>query len=186
MIRYYKPKQIIEIGSGHSSLIAKEAIDKNSEEKIISKIICIEPYENKWLEENNINVIRKKIEDVEDELLTQLDANDIIFIDSSHIIRPQGDIVKIYLEILPKLQPGIIIHIHDIFSPRDYLNRWLKKETKFYNEQYMLESMLDHSNRYSVLLSLNLLKNDYFEKLSDACPYLKEDTEPSSFYIKTN
>ena len=187
MIRYFKPKKIIEIGSGHSSLIAKEAIKNNKEiDNFTSKLICIEPYENAWLEKNNINVIRQKVEEVDIGIFSELDKNDILFIDSSHVIRPQGDIIKIFLEILPKLKSGVIIHIHDIFSPKDYPEKWLKIENRFYNEQYLLEGILDNSSRYNILLSLNLLKHDFYNELKKVCPYLDQKSEPSSFYIIVN
>ena len=185
IIRYLKPKSIIEIGSGHSSLIALEAIDKNFKaDQIKSELLCVEPYENSWLEKKGINVIRKRIEDVQDDLIINLRKNDILFIDSSHVIKPQGDILKIFLELLPKLNKGVIIHIHDIFSPRDYPSKWLKEENRFYNEQYLFETIMDHSTRYKILLSLNLLKNDFFEDLKKNCPYLNENSNPSSVYLE--
>ncbi|MDB0049429.1 class I SAM-dependent methyltransferase [Candidatus Pelagibacter sp.] len=187
VIRFFKPKKIVEIGSGQSTLIALEAIKKNKlENNYSTELICVEPYENNWLENLGIEIMRKKIEDVDLDLCKRLEANDILFIDSSHIIRPQGDILKEFLEILPLLKPGVIIHIHDIYTPRNYPERWLKKENRFYNEQYLLEAMLDNSKRYSVLLALNFLKNDHFDKLKICCPYLKEDTEPGSFYLRVN
>ena len=185
IIRYFKPRNIIEIGCGHSSLIALEAIDKNFKaNQIKSELICIEPYENNWLEKKGINVIRKKIEDIQDNFITSLKKNDILFIDSSHVIKPQGDIVKIFLELLPKLNKGVIVHIHDIFSPRDYPSKWLNEENRFYNEQYLFEAIMDHSKRYKILLSLNLLKNDYFKDLKNKCPYLNENCQPSSIYLE--
>ena len=187
MIRHFKPNKIIEIGSGHSSLIAKEAIRNNKEiDNFKSELICIEPYENKWLEEKNIKVIRQKVEEVDVGFFTELNKNDILFIDSSHVIKPQGDIIKIFLEILPKLKTGVIIHIHDIFSPRDYPENWLKIENRFFNEQYLLEGILDNSSRYNVIFSLNLLKHDFYNDLKNVCPYLNDKSEPSSFYISVN
>ena len=185
IIRHLKPKNIIEIGSGHSSLIALEAVDKNYKvDQIKSELLCIEPYENKWLEEKGVNVIRKKIEEVKEDLFINLKKNDILFIDSSHVIKPQGDILKIFLELFPKLNKGVVIHIHDIFTPRDYPSKWLKEENRFYNEQYLFEAIMDHSKRYKILLSLNLLKNDYFKDLKNSCPYLNENCQPSSIYLE--
>ena len=185
IIRHLKPKNIIEIGSGHSSLIALEAVDKNYKvDQIKSELLCIEPYENKWLEEKGVNVIRKKIEEVKEDLFINLKKNDILFIDSSHVIKPQGDILKIFLELFPKLNKGVVIHIHDIFTPRDYPSKWLKEENRFYNEQYLFEAIMDHSKRYKILLSLNLLKNDYFKDLKNNCPYLNENCQPSSIYLE--
>lgn len=187
IIRYFKPKKIIEIGSGHSSLLAKQAIENNKKiDNFITKLTCIEPYENKWLEKNDIEVIRQKVEEVDIKIFNDLNKNDILFIDSSHVIKPQGDIIKIFLEILPKLKTGVIIHIHDIFSPRDYPENWLKVENRFFNEQYLLEGILGHSSRYKIMLSLNLLKNDYYNEIKKVCPFLTDKSEPSSFYIVVN
>ena len=186
-IRYFKPKKIIEIGSGHSSLLAKQAIKNNKEiDNVTTKLTCIEPYENRWLEENDIHVIREKVEEIDIKIFSDLNKNDILFIDSSHVIKPQGDIIKIFLEILPKLKPGVIVHIHDIFSPRDYPENWLKVENRFFNEQYLLEGILDNSSKYKIMLSLNLLKHDFYSEIKKVCPFLDDKSEPSSFYIVVN
>lgn len=187
MIRHFKPKKILEIGSGFSSLLALEAIKKNlDEDKTVTNLICVEPYENKWLEKKGADVLRKKIENVNKEQIFILEENDILFIDSSHVIKPQGDILKIFLEILPLLKKGTIIHIHDIFSPRDYPEKWLKEENRFYNEQYLLEAIMEYSDRYKILLSLNYLKNDHFNEFKKFSPYIKNDSQPSSLYLKIN
>lgn len=185
MIRYFKPRKIIEIGSGYSSLVALEAIKNNlNKENFKTNLTCIEPYENKWLEESGIKVIREKVEDVNEDLIISLKKNDILFVDSSHVIKPQGDILKIFLEILPKLNQGVLVHIHDIFTPRDYPSKWLENENRFYNEQYLFETIMDHSSRYKIICSLNCLKNDYYNNLKQVCPYLEKKSEPASMYIE--
>jgi len=186
IIRHAKPNKIVEIGSGQSTLIALEAIKKNKEKNNkITQLICVEPYENLWLENLNIPIVRKKIEDINfDDDKIDLNFGDILFIDSSHIIRPQGDVLKLYLEILPKLKSGVIIHIHDIFTPKNYLNYWIKEHVLFWNEQYLLEALLTNTNKYKVICSLNYLKHNHYNKLKNSCPYLDRETEPSSFYIK--
>jgi hypothetical protein len=73
----------------------------------------------------------------------------------------------------------------DTFTPRDYLKHWVIDEIKFWNEQYLLETLLSNSNRYEVVASLNHLKHKFFQNLKEICPYLTEDREPWSFYIKT-
>lgn len=103
IIRLIKPSKIIEIGCGSSTKMALLAIEKNKEEdtEYICDQICIEPYEQPWLEQLQVTVLRSKLEGVDCSLFDQLHTNDILFIDSSHIIRPQGDVLKEYLEILP-------------------------------------------------------------------------------------
>ena len=126
IIRSLKPKNIIEIGSGHSTKMMLNGINKNYEEDNIKcELTCIEPYEEDLLKGLNINLIKERVEKVDIELFNQLDKNDILFIDSSHIIRPQGDVLFEFNEILPSLKPGVLVHIHDIFSPKDYLDEWI-------------------------------------------------------------
>jgi predicted O-methyltransferase YrrM len=185
LIRHIKPKNILEIGSGHSTLIALEAIKKNKNiDKINTKINCVEPYENTWLDNFNIKIIRKKIEDLNTNYYLSLKSGDILFIDSSHMIRPQGDVLKIFFEIIPKLKKGVIIHIHDIFTPKDYPEKWLINEHRFWNEQYLVEALMMNKNRYEIYLMLNYLKNNAYKKLKEKCPYLKKKFEPGSLYLK--
>ena len=185
LIRYLKPKNILEIGSGHSTLIALEAIKRNKDvDGIETSMTCIEPYENDWLDKVNVNILRETIEDTDPKNYLNLKKNDILFIDSSHMIRPQGDVLKIFAEILPKLTAGIIIHIHDIFTPKDYPEKWIIKENKFWNEQYLVEALIANSERYEIYLALNYLKNNSYNKLKEVCPYLKESSDPGSFYLR--
>lgn len=186
MIRYFKPQKIVEVGCGHSTLIAMEAIKKNKSENIQTIMKCIEPYENQWLEKLDLEIIREPLEKNKLNWSEELNANDIFFLDSSHIIRPDGDVLKFYLEILPKLKSGVIIHIHDIFTPQNYLSNWTFDKVRLWNEQYLLEGILVNSNRYKILLSLSHLKNKHFQILKKNCPYLERKTEPGSFYLKVN
>lgn len=186
MIRHLKPARIIEIGCGNSTLLAREAWSQNKQENPAQSCrhTCIEPYENPWLEKLPVEVIRDPLENINFEIFKELKPNDLLFIDSSHIIRPGGDVLKIYLEVLPLLAPGVIVHVHDIFSPRDYLERWLVDDVKFWNEQYLLEAFLSCNPHFEIMAALNTLKMDHFEKLKQVCPLLHEKSEPGSFYIR--
>ena len=186
LVRSKKPGRIFEIGSGNSTLIVRKALKKNQEEVngYRCKHLCIEPYEMPWLENIGVSIMRKKVEDVGKELFSELQKDDVLFIDSSHIIRPQGDVLFECLELLPSLNPGVIVHFHDIFSPRDYLKEWVVDEVKFWNEQYLLEAFLTNNRDWKVLGALNYLHHNHFEALQAKCPYLTKSREPGSFYIQ--
>ena len=186
IIRHFKPANIIEIGSGNSTKMAVMAINKNREEDPAYECshICVEPYEMPWLEKTGVKVIREKAETVNINIFRRLKENDILFIDSSHMIRPQGDVLFEYLELLPVLNKGAIVHIHDIFSPRDYPKSWLIKSALFWNEQYLLEAFLTMNKDYSIIGALNYLHHRHYEMLKEKCPKLTRDCEPGSFYIK--
>lgn len=186
ILRALKPRTIIEIGSGNSTLMAVRAVQKNREEdrSYTCKHICIEPFEMPWLERSGVTVLREKVEEVGLSLFSQLNANDILFIDSSHVIRPQGDVLFEFLELLPTLNNGVIVHIHDIFTPRNYPKEWLADEVRLWNEQYLLEAFLTHNHSWKILGALNLLHHNHYEELKSACPYLTPAREPGSFYIQ--
>lgn len=186
LIRSIKPKRIFEIGSGYSTLMAIKAIRRNQQQHpdYRCKHVCIEPYEMPWLEETGVSVVRKKVEDVEPVFFSTLEENDILFIDSSHIIRPQGDVLFEYLELLPTLNKGVVVHIHDIFSPKNYPKQWVEDDVRFWNEQYLLEAFLSHNGSWKIIGALNFLCHNYYEKLKSVAPSLTPDEEPGSFYIK--
>jgi len=188
MVRHFKPNRIIEIGSGNSTLMVRNAIDKNRQDDINYQCrhICIEPYEMPWLETLGIELIRKKIEDLDPSFFQQLEANDVLFIDSSHVIRPQGDVLFEYLEVLPILKSGVIVHIHDIFTPKDYPTEWMFKEHRLWNEQYLLEAFLTFNLQYKIIGALNYLAHNYYEQLSNKCPIFSKqvDREPGAFWIR--
>lgn len=190
MIRHFKPRRLVEIGSGFSTLIALEAISKNKQEdkSYQCEMICIEPFEHPWLQQVDAIIIRTKVEECDPQIFTQLETNDILFIDSSHVIRPQGDVLYLYLEILGQLAPGVLIHTHDIFSPRDYLEEWVINKFRLWNEQYLLEAYLCFNSKFRVIGALNYLWHNHREEISLHCPVLatEPNREPGSFWIVSN
>ncbi len=186
IIRFVKPRRIVEIGSGYSTLLAIDAIKKNKTEDLdyTCTHVCIEPYEMSWLEKVGVTVVRKKVEEIELSFFSQLQEGDILFIDSSHIIRPQGDVLFEYLELLPSLNTGVIVHIHDIFSPNNYPVQWIQDEIRFWNEQYILEAFLSHNGNWKIIGALNYLHHNHYEKFSSVSPLLTPEHEPGSFYIQ--
>lgn len=190
LIRECKPRRIIEIGSGFSTMMARAAITQNQKEDkdYQCRHICVEPYEMAWLEKlGGLEIIREQVESLDKELFLELGENDILFIDSSHVIRPQGDVLCEYLEILPILKQGVLVHIHDIFTPFDYLDRWLLDEVKLWNEQYLLEAFLSNNEQYEIVLALNYLAHRHTDKLEEKFPMLRgkaAQIEPRSMWIR--
>tara|TARA_B100001057_G_scaffold284216_1_gene284545 strand:- start:1849 stop:2847 length:999 start_codon:yes stop_codon:yes gene_type:complete len=195
-IRNTNPSKIIEIGSGNSTKIAAAALEKNKEDNgLNAEHICIEPYEMPWLEKmNNVQLIRRDIQTVDFDWSSILSEGDLLFIDSTHIIQPQGDVLHIYLKILPLLSKGVNIHIHDIFLPNDYLEEWLFEDVRLWNEQYLVETILSTSDQYKILISLNYMWHKYPSLVRKVCPYIDDEEllstydtdlrEPGSLYLR--
>lgn len=186
MVRYLKPKNIFEIGSGNSTLMVRNAISFNRHEDPDYECnhLCIEPYESQWMEGRGIKVLREKVENIDRSFFRELGAGDILFIDSSHIIRPQGDVLYEYLELLPGLKSGVIIHIHDIFTPKDYLDEWIFSH-KLWNEQYLLEAFLTSNSDFEIIGALNYLSHNFKKEFEQVCPIYAIQTgrEPGAFWL---
>jgi Methyltransferase domain len=187
-VRHFKPRRIVEIGSGDSTLIARVAIAKNKQEQpsYQCRQVCIEPYANPWLETIGAEIVRKRVEHVEMDYFKNLGANDIVFIDSSHVIRPFGDVLKEIHEIIPSIASGVIVHIHDIFTPMDYPAKWLRQDRKLWNEQYILEAFLAFNTEYEVLAATNWLTNNHPSELARICGYPEKAlaANASSFWFR--
>lgn len=184
-VRLVKPQRVVEIGSGFSTLVVRDALAANKQEdpSYLPEHVCIEPFEMPWLEAEGIRTIRSVVEDVPVGIFEELRAGDLLFIDSSHVIRPQSDVLTEYLSILPILRPGVYVHIHDIFTPRDYPREWIVERIWLWNEQYMVETMLSHGNSWRVVAALNFLKHSHYDVLKSVCPHLTPDREPGSLYL---
>jgi len=186
MIRHFRPKRVIEVGSGFSTRMAKHALDRNREEGSASKHVCIEPYEMPWLESLGVDqVIRSKVEDLDLTLFRELKENDILFIDSSHVLRTRGDVYHIYLHILPNLSKGVLVHVHDVFLPSEYPKEWILSERRFWNEQYLLQAFLAFNSEFEVVLAIHYLSTHHPEELSAKCPvYSKFRFGHGSFWMR--
>ncbi len=190
LIRSCKPSRIVEIGSGFSTLIGRKAIAANVVENgdYRCQYTCIEPFEMPWLERiDGIEVVRKQLQEVDPALFGALRENDILFIDSSHVVRPQGDVVREYLELLPMIGSGTYVHVHDMFTPRDYPAVWMKDQLRLWNEQYLVEAFLSFNPEFRVVGALSFLRYHHPAALAAAFPMFAkriEGYEPVSFWMR--
>ncbi|MEW6434119.1 MAG: class I SAM-dependent methyltransferase [Myxococcota bacterium] len=186
MIRTVKPRRWIEVGSGNSTLVARLAMEKNAVEGHPTQHRCIEPFEMPWLEQLGIEIVRSQVERCPPTLFEELESGDVLFIDSSHVLRPQGDVLFLYQEVLPRLKPGVFVHVHDVFTPRDYPEHWVLERMLMWDEQYLLEAFLTFNSRFEVVGALNHLFHSHFAALSEALPILAQhrDREPMSFWMR--
>lgn len=145
-----KPKKIIEIGSGNSTLLTHNT---NMMFNLGIEITCIEPYPSDYLRELNkigkITLIEDKLENIDLQLFSTLEENDILFIDSSHVLKLDSDVMFYFTKIFPLLHKNVLVHIHDIFFPYDYPLDWLK-QGRFWNEQYFLYIFLQYNTKFKI------------------------------------
>ena len=184
MVRHFKPRLIIEVGSGFSSLLLGEAATRNKH----SALVCIEPFPREFLREGFPglqSLMEKQIQDIDLDFFSQLQSGDILFIDSSHTIKIGGDVNYLFLEVLPRLKPGVIVHVHDIFLPFDYRRDWVMKEFRFWTEQYLLQAFLICNSEFEVLMANGYLNHYHRAHLKATFPSLSS-WGGGSFWMRRN
>jgi hypothetical protein len=165
MLRAKKPARYVEVGSGLSTYYASLAGQKNASDGRPMQITCVEPYPFEALKTiPGITVLQHEVQDVSLELFTELGEDDVLFIDSSHIVRLDGDVPFLLLEVLPALRAGPLIHIHDIPFPYHCpypAEYWIYKGVwpMWWNESMLLHALLCGNKQFAVILSTPLIRH---------------------------
>lgn len=189
MIRQLKPRRLFEIGSGNSTYMSARAVLENKlETGRECEYVVFDPYPNSVIR-NGIpgvtRVVESGVEDVELAVFDRLEENDILFIDSSHVLRVGNDVQFLYLDVLPRLRKGVVVHVHDIFLPAEYPIEWVFGEHFFWNEQYLLQSFLTFNCKFEVLWASHFMHLEHPEELSAAFrSYDRGRTRPCSLWMR--
>lgn len=150
-----RPKIYMEVGSGNSTKFARKAI---ADLGLDTRIISIDPQPRAEIDDICDEVVRAPVEDVDLSLFDQLGENDILFVDNSHRAFMNSDVTAVFVDILPRLKPGVIVQIHDILLPYDYPQEWLER---WYSEQYLVAVMLlSKGTAFKVLLPNMFISED--------------------------
>jgi predicted O-methyltransferase YrrM len=188
MIRHLKPKRYVEVGSGLSTYYCSLAAARNASEGHPLVITCIEPYPFKKLFTiPGIEIIVKLVQDVEVSLFERLDSDDVLFIDSSHVLRIDGDVPFLYLEVLPTLAAGVFIHIHDVPFPYNVPyppQLWVfgQEWPMLWNEAMMVQAFLSMNREFKIKMSTPLLRHFAEDFLKRSIPiYQSIDQNPNTF-----
>lgn len=169
MLRHLQPRRVIEVGSGNSTRLAAQAARLNGS----TELVCIEPYPDATLQAGFpglTKVIASRVEELSLDVFGALDAGDVLFIDSSHVVKIGGDVTYLYLDVLPRLKPGVVVHVHDIFFPREYPRAWNMEQFRFWNEQYLLQAFLAFNSDFEVLLANSYLGSRHAHAMREAFP----------------
>lgn len=192
MIRHLKPRQVIEVGSGVSTVYTASALARNRREHAIaSRLVCIEPYPRRPLRDleraGGMELIAKEVQDVGLEAFQALNQNDILFVDSSHVVKIDSDVNYLYLDVLPSLSPGVIVHVHDISFPYPTPDpeRWIFRKHQFWTEAALLQAFLAYNSAFEILLCSSYLHHKAPELLKQAVKTYDPGTHaPSSIWLR--
>jgi predicted O-methyltransferase YrrM len=149
MVRMHRPRRIVEVGSGHSTLLFRHAIDDAG---LPAQLTSIDPFPRREIARHAHEVIRERVESLQaSDLFSRLERDDMLFIDSSHELKAGNDVLHLYLNVLPSLRDGVVVHLHDIYLPFEYSSTWLIENRWTWTEQYLLQALLQDSVAFDVL-----------------------------------
>ena len=174
LVRNCKPRRIIEVGGGHSSRVLLAALEQNFKvDGVRGELVTIDPYPDRFPKNavsDSVYLIPQTIQNVDLEIFLSLQSGDFLFLDSSHVVGIDSDVVREYLEIVPRLADGVFIHAHDIFIPRDYPRDAVLHNLAFWSEQYLLQAFLMFNPRFEVVWGSSYMQSRARAELDKAFP----------------
>ncbi len=186
VIRHGKPGQIIEVGSGVSTYCALAATELNRQEGSAATITCVEPFPSAALRSMPVTLISRRVQEVDPAVFRSLRAGDILFIDSTHAVRTGGDVNYLILEVLPRLAPGVLVHIHDIYLPYDYSPETLQRVWRQWSETSLVRAFLVDNPRVEILACLSQLHHERPAEMSEVFPDYRPRRTTSGLFSDFN
>jgi hypothetical protein len=193
ILRHFKPRHVIEIGSGNSSLVISKALSLNAKDSAeVIEYTAVDPYPRSIVEKGLsglTNIIKEPVERMGIGFFDRLGGKDVLFVDSSHTVRIGGDVNYLILDVLPRLAPGVIIHFHDIGLPYEYPKVYSTnpKFRVFWTEAYLLQAFLCFNSQFEILLAMSYLMTEHLDKFRAAFPLydpVQHRASSGSFWIR--
>ena len=184
MVRYHKPRRLIEIGSGDSTRIVAEACLLNEKEGAPCEFIAIDAYPGAAMEAGFPGLSRLVKRKVQAVSLREFEGCDLLFVDSSHVVMIGGDVNFLLLEVVPRAKPGCVIHFHDILLPGEYWKEWVRERRLFWSEQYLLWAFLLFNPMFEVIWASRYMHLEDGQAIQAVFPYFETDRHHiTSFWI---
>lgn len=182
LVRHLRPQRIVEVGAGYSTLVTARALRENN----AGFITCVEPYPRPFIHRavEGVGQVREvPVQEIELQVFESLEENDILFIDSTHAVRIGGDVPYLFLEVLPRLKPGVWIQVHDIFLPHDYPEEWIKNMNFFWGEQYILQAFLIGNRNFLTRFAVGFMGRRHFALMQRIFPGYQLGLGGGSFWM---
>jgi hypothetical protein len=175
LVREYKPARIVEVGGGFSTRVLAAALRANrGRDGVQGNLATIDPFPERVPPASlgdGIQLVTRPVQEIDLDLFLALGEGDILFIDSSHVVGIGSDVVREYLEIVPRLAKGVLVHVHDIFLPSDYPRDMVLKTLAFWSEQYLLQAFLSFNPSFEVLWASSAMQIFHPEVLEATFPH---------------
>lgn len=187
-LRKFQPRRIVEVGSGFSSAVMLDTVETAFVRR--PEIIFIEPYPDRLktllreADKEEVTIIEKNVQEVSSGVFSELGSGDLLFVDSSHVVKCGSDLHRLIFEILPDLDPGVFVHFHDVFHPFDYPEEWLI-EGRYWNENYFLRAFLSYNSEWSIVFFNHYLHCACGDMIAAKMPLCARNPG-GSLYIRRN
>lgn len=185
MVRRHQPQRVIEIGAGYSTLVAEMAAERNREEGFPLMHEVFDPFPS-----DALGKIRDQIElypvpatEIDLTRFDDLGPGDILFVDTTHTVKPGGEVVHLLLGALPRLPPGVIVHIHDFYRPYEYPSALMRVFGSYWQEHYLVQAFLAFNREFRILCANHALGRLRRERIRELVPRLDQYDEPSSLWL---
>lgn len=190
LVRLRRPERIIEIGSGYSTRLMRAAIARNRADNpdYEGRIASVDPFASEDLMRHApqwASVHYHPVQALDPACVETLGPGDLLFIDSSHAASVGSDVVFEFLELIPRVRPGVLVHVHDVFLPYEYPREWVQRRRLAWNEQYLLQALLCHSPAFRVVFAGHWMHRQRPSVLeAHIATYDRRTTAPGSFYFE--
>jgi hypothetical protein len=186
IVRGTKPKRIVELGSGHSTLVAAAACLANERDGSPVDYRAYDPYPKVVRPglPGLTELARTPAEELPDERFAELGEGDLLVVDTTHTVKTGGDVNHIVLDVLPRLGSGVLVHFHDVFLPWEYPRTWAEDFGLYWAEQYLLQAFLSLNEDYEIACALYALSRERPDRLRELVPAWRDDSIPGAFWIR--
>jgi len=181
MIRHVGPSLVVEVGAGLSTAVTSAALGGTG------KVVAIEPYPRPALERlAGVDLVRERAQDVGPEIFDRLGAGDVLFIDSSHYVSLGSDVPWLFLEVVPRLASGVLVHVHDIHLPYPIRDpHYVFARHAFWNEVFLVQAFLQFNREFEILLAAAMVRHLAPDALGSALPQFDGRLHaPSSLWLR--
>ena len=190
MVRATGPKRVVELGSGYTTLLINLACRRNAADGVATSHEAFDPYPRPHILGKELpsptTLTPISATDVPLEVFSGLDRGDILFVDTTHTVKLASDVNFMILDVLPLLQPGVIVHFHDIFLPWEYPRTWFEDMHWYWSEQYLLQAFLAYNRDFEIIVPAHALAREQRGRLAAVIPSVGETTSPGSMWLRRN
>jgi hypothetical protein len=187
MVRRFRPARVIELGSGFSTLVLAEACDANEREGRPCDLDVNDPYPRGVIRgpvPGLKAVLERPAQEVPISEFEALERDDILFVDTTHVVKLGGDVNYLVLEVLPSLRPGVIVHFHDIWLPDEYHRALTEILGMHWTEQYLLQALLAGNRDFEVMFATHAVSTEHGRRFRELVPRYTGANYPSSFWLR--